>query len=214
MINISTWDKVIRILLGSIIVGILIALSYYNNTAAINLFSILAAVVSTILAVYSLFTSNNNNDQVNKVFTDLQTLNTKIDTKLDYIKEDVKRITTVSSFDNSNKKEENQVLNLNDKVTVYVEHLWCESKMEISQKNFKMELRKSLLEFNSNCEIISANILHSQKDSNVVTILIVLDGKMMEDAIMKIVEQIKSKENVIKYGGLKLTEYNVITLNI
>lgn len=165
-----------------LIISGIIALSYFDNQDAINLFSIVAAVVSIILGVYSLFTSESKNNETNAVFRKLELLNNKIDMKLDNLKDEVKNIKVMNS---DNKVEE--IITYQGETYQYVSHTDFDSEVELDEEEIKQQINKGLNAYYSEMKIDFVKVLSKSKNIKSATILVIGKGRINEDIFEKII---------------------------
>lgn len=176
-----------------LVVSSIVALSYYQNGEAINLFSIISAILSGVLAVYSLFSSYKNNENTDGALKKLELLTSKIDYKIDYLKDDVRSLKVIKNDGTYS----NTILPGED-VSIYVSHISSESELLINKSSFDDELNNELMSFASTCKVLSAYILNTEKDKKSFTVIVAVKGKVFEDKLRQIVEDTISNNKIVK----------------
>lgn len=186
---------------------ILVALSFYKNQEAINLFSIVSAVVSIILGIYSLITSSTNNMEASKSFKDLEVINTKIDMKLDNLKDEVRSIKIFNDSNDDNLMK-NEKIGIQDNILQYIANVNPRRNAQINEIDetcFSNNLSDELKSYASKVEIITATLLYELSNDSFIksfTVCVIIKGALNKDKLNNIVQDILSKNNgIITYEG-------------
>ncbi|MDC0800720.1 hypothetical protein POG14_00875 [Clostridium paraputrificum] len=191
----------------SLIVSGLIALSYYKNGDAINLFSIVAAVVSVILGVYSLFSSISQNQDTSKLVNEIDKLNDKINFKLDNINDKLTLSINGKEIDNTNIREG---------VSIFVQHTNSKDELKVNKKDFKEKMNETIMNYGLSSELIDAQILSDDMNVNSVSLVVIMKGKIGTDQLVKIIDEVSRDSRIVTNanGGTCITHNTSMIINI
>ncbi|WP_346890735.1 hypothetical protein [Clostridium sp. UBA3887] len=179
-----------------LLIGIIIALSWYTNQDAINLFSIITAVVSIILAIYSLFTSNDQNKDTRDLNVEIKLLNERVISKLDSINDKIKL-----NIDGKSYKADSA----DTGATIYVEHIDFENPIKVNSSDFEKKLVDNLSAYNKAWSVIEIKILNFDDESNSITLILIINSVIKAEIISEIVQNTSRESNVFtNINGYKL----------